>query len=102
GFGIDLAYQRGGCPTDVSGDGSGQARLSMDVADPLGRGRLPVCPRHRDELVGEQAPRQLEFAEDGNPTIARRHHHLSALRYARALDEHPRLAEDSYAVARRI
>src|SRR5436305_8238050 len=72
------------------------------MADPLGRGGLPVGPRHRHELVGDQTPGKLELTEYGKPATARRHHHRSDLRYARALDERPRLAESRYGVWCRI
>src|SRR5579871_1940346 len=61
----------------------------MDMADPLGCRGLAVGSRHRDELVGEQAPGQLELAEDGDAAAAGRLHDRRVLGNSGALDERP-------------
>jgi hypothetical protein len=74
---------------DVAGHGDGRRRLAVHVSDPLGRRRLAVRPGHRDELVVEEPPGQLQLAEHGQPTASRRDGSGSVLRYAGTLDERP-------------
>ena len=68
---------------------TGSPGLPVDVADPFGRRRLAVRPGHRDELVWEQPPRELELAEDGDAAPPRRHDGGRVLGDAGALDERP-------------
>ncbi len=66
------ADERGGGGADVARHRHRQSGLAVDVADPLGRRRLAVGAGHRDELVGEQTPGELELAEHGQAAAARR------------------------------
>ena len=61
----------------------------MDVADPLGRGRLAVGSGHRDELVGDEPPREFELTEHDGAAGPRRGDRGRVLGYAGALDERP-------------
>ena len=54
---------------DVPGDGHVEPGLAVDPADQLDRRRLAVGPGHRDEVVAEQAPGQLELADHGEARV---------------------------------
>ncbi len=84
---LQLADEPGERRADVPGDGDGGAGSTVDVADPLGRGRLAVRSGHGDEGVVEEPPRQLELADDRDAVAACGQHTRSAGGNARALDE---------------
>ena len=86
-LGRQLSDQRGGRGPDVAGHGHRQPGLAVDVGDPLGRRRLAVGPGHADELVLEQAPGELELAQDGNATTSRDDDRRGSLGHSGALDE---------------
>ena len=87
--GVETADQRAGGRAHVARYGDRCTGLAVDVADPLGRGRLAVGSGHRDELVGQQPPGELELPQDGQATLTCRLNRWRISGNARALDERP-------------
>ena len=87
--GRHLADQRCQRRADIARDRHRQRRLAMDMADPLGCGRLAVGARHGDELVCDEPPRELKLSEHGQAMRSCRNHRGSVLGYAGTLDERP-------------
>ena len=87
---------------DVADDVDRHAGRPVQVAEQLGRRRLPVGAGDRDDLVGDAAPGQLQLAEDGDPTRARRGDHGRVRRDARRLDHGPHALQQRDAVAARV
>jgi hypothetical protein len=85
----DRARERRRRRADVADDRDRQRRGAVHVADPLGRRRFAVGAGHRDELVRDQPPGELELPDDGYATGSRRHDRGRVLGYAGALDERP-------------
>ena len=63
------------------------AGLPVDVADELDRRRLAVGAGDGDELVSQQAPRELELAQNAEPARARRRDHRCRIGHSGTLDE---------------
>ena len=64
----------------------------------LGRRRLAVRPRHRDEVVRQHPPGQLQLSHQRDPARARRLHDRRRVRNAWALDERPDAVEQMIAL----
>ena len=72
---------------DVAGHGDRAAARAVDRADQLDGRRLAVGAGDGDELVGEQAPGQLELADHRQPALARGGDQRRAGGHTRALDD---------------
>jgi len=79
---------------DVPGDRDRPARLAVDVAEQLDRRRLAVRARDGDELVGQQAPAQLELAEDRDAALAGGRDDRRLARHAGRLHDRPRMRQE--------
>ena len=102
GLGGERVDERAERRADVAGHGHGQARLAVDVADELGRRRLAVRSRDGDELVGHQAPGELDLAEHGDPALAGQGDDRRLGRHAGRLDDRARVLELDDAVASQL
>ena len=87
--------QRG---ADVAGDRHREPGLAVDVAEQLDGRRLAVRAGDRDELVGQQAPAELELAQHGDPALARRRDHRRLAWDAGRLHDRARVREEGEAV----
>ena len=91
----DLAHEAADRRADVAGHGHGEMRDVVDVADQLGSRRLAVGAGHRDELVAEHAPAELELAHHRQPPRTRLGDHRGLRGDAGALDDAARALEQS-------
>ena len=74
----------------------------MHVAEQLGRRRLAVRPGDRDDLVGQQAPAELELAEHREAAGARGGDDRRLARHPGALAHGAHAARCAEAVGRRV
>jgi hypothetical protein len=95
----DLADQRRGRRADVSRDGDRQLGGAPDRAQQLDRRRLAVGSGDGHEAVSQQAPGQLQLAQDGQVALAGRGDHGRLVGHTRALDHAGRALEQRQAVA---
>ena len=94
-LGVEIVDERGKRRADVARHGNGLARGTPDMPEELGDRRLAVGAGHRDEAVGDEAPRELELADDRDAERERSADRVSLPRDTGALDHAGRSLDPS-------